>query len=261
MANTQNSGFGLFLGALGCAAIGATVALAFGSSEPTPIATASGDLTQQLDGLVVRIESLEGAAQSPTPAIGPEPHRREPAVQVDLSTLEERLAKLEAAVDWLQQNRPPAERTVPKPAKAEDPIAHAQKLDRHRQAILSSTTDEQAKVDAWSQLRFEKDSWTDAVVQQMVHIGLSSSDPEIRANVWRQADGRSRSDLLVPALLQAVQHDTSTDAREEAAETLVGYHDRPHVIATIRSLLLTEQEEGIRRYFEEAIRDANRTGR
>lgn len=60
----------------------------------------------------------------------------------------------------------------------------------------------------------------------------------------------------MPALLQAVQYDAVTAVREEAAETLVEYAARPQVLATIQQLLRSEQDEGVRRHLEEAVRDA-----
>ena len=176
---------------------------------------------------------------------------------------EERLARLERSVQAAldrgdpQESGGSADRPLDRPEAL--PADTAQRIEAWQNAIVGGANTEAERLQAWRGLRGHENAYTDAVVAQMVHLGLTASDPETRADVWRQADGRTKHDALVPALLQAVQSDADRRVREEAAETLVEYSDRPAVEASLRQLLASETDEGVRRYLRAGVERAERT--
>lgn len=177
--------------------------------------------------------------------------------------VDDRLGRLEAAVDELLQEARAraAEREAAAAAEAQreferqerrrlDALASKERIATRQNEILDPRRTAEQKLQAWRDLRHRENAWNDAVVASMVDIGLRSDDPKIRADVWRQADARTQHDALVPALLQALRADAVAGVREEAAETLVEYRDRPAVAAAIDGLLANETNAGVRRYLE-----------
>ena len=100
--------------------------------------------------------------------------------------------------------------------------------EESRSTILDGAKTEAEKLSAWAALRSEEE-WGDSVVSEMIDIGVNSADADIRADVWRQADGRARNTLLVSPLLRALQSDPDDGVRSEAAETLENYLGEPGV--------------------------------
>ncbi len=266
MSSPRNSilgSFALMLGAFVCAAVGGAVALVFGSGDSGPVPEQSAaDTPAELERFAERLDLLEDRLSLAPAKAQPVAHRREEAADpVATLALAERIGRLERAVAELRS----AGSVVPEgraaelaraPRAAQDPAERLREIEGHQQRILDPRATEQQKLEAWGDLRRHEDGWNDAVVAQMVHLGLTSTDPIVRADVWRQADARAQHDALVPALLQALQNDADDQAREEAAETLVEYADRQGVRTTVQQLLASEQSEGVRRYLARAQENA-----
>ncbi len=148
----------------------------------------------------------------------------------------------------------------------EDPAAAAARQQREQarqredgqRTILDPNSTAAQKLAAWSMLRGIPDSYDDAVVAAMTEIGLSSPDAAVRANVWRQADGRSTHPAMGPALVQALQTDGEAEVRAEAAETLENYVDLPGVRQALEAAAQGDAEESVRRHAANSLRPQRR---
>ena len=193
----------------------------------------------------VALRADPGAATSVQRAAVPDPR---------LDDLLRRVAQLEA-----QRAQPTSER---RPTPLEEAQAEAERLQRRaardaeraagaapaRDKILDPRASESDKLAAWSVLRDAgPDAWTDAVVAEMARIGLTSPSAQVRADVWRQADARARSERLVPSLMQALVHDVDASTREEAAETLANYLDSPGVRAALEAAAANDADPNVKR--------------
>lgn len=114
-----------------------------------------------------------------------------------------------------------------------------------RTTVLDGTRTEQEKLEAWRALRGAEE-WGDTVVSEMIRLGETSEDPEIRADVWRQADGRDRNTLLVDPMLRALQSDPSPSVRSEAAETLGNYLSEPGVRDALEAAAAHDDSDDVR---------------
>jgi hypothetical protein len=160
-----------------------------------------------------------------------------------------RLDALEQAMARLSTNAvAPQQPAIVDPAadEATRRAAETKSVAEHQRAILVATTDAE-KMAAWKQLRGLENAYDDATVAVMVQVGLSSQDPLVRADVWRQADGHSTHPALAPALLQALRVDGEPRVREEAAETLEKYLDVPGVREALQAAVAGDSDEGVKR--------------
>lgn len=271
-ASSPTSPIGLVVGAILCAAVGAGTAVLM-QAEPTIVPASNPPATAAQNDLVTRIEQIEArlaagiAETAPAPANAAD---RTPArladeamdqrmtdVEQAVRAIQEELAKAQSLAQANRQARPRPTRPTRSPAELER--ERVRKVAAAQQAILDPTSTEQQKLKAWSNLRFHENAWDDALVSQMTHIGLTASDAATRADVWRQADGRSNHPALATALLQALQTDPEQEVREEAAETLVEYAGRqPSLLPTIQNLLANERDEDVREYLKRAVSQAQR---
>ncbi|MEM8714040.1 MAG: HEAT repeat domain-containing protein [Planctomycetota bacterium] len=110
---------------------------------------------------------------------------------------------------------------------------------------LDSNSTEAEKLEAWTRLR--SGGWTEDVVAEMVAVAQMTSDPEVRADIWRQADAEDRSLQLVQPLLHSLAHDPNASVRSEAAETLENYLDQPGVRAALEYALEHDPDQGVRK--------------
>ncbi|MBI5850546.1 MAG: HEAT repeat domain-containing protein [Planctomycetes bacterium] len=219
------------------------------------------DTLPALDDLTRRVVALE--------------QRTEPRVVVPTSAIErtERASLQDPRVDDLASRvaRLEAESARRDPGSvAESPRVAADDLERRRvaqqqlvatarNAILDPRATEAAKLEGWKQLRNGgPDAWTDAIVDEMVRIGLTSNDVNVRADVWRQADANARSERLVPGLLQALTGDADGRVREEAAETLENYAKLPQVRLALEAAAVNDPEEKVRRFARQSIEKGSR---
>ncbi len=217
-------------------------------AEAAPVSAGADELPHRLDSLEQRVAALAAAAAVPTPAVSSESPTadaaRAPALLVDAEA-RRRLEVLEQTVArWSQgarTNAPASDQAAEAAAAPPKPT-----LAELQHAVVAATA-EADKIAAWQKLRFESNAYDDAAVATIVQLGLSSKDPAIRADVWRQADGRSTHPALAPALVQALQVDGEARVREEAAETLVKYLDVPGVREALTAASSGDADEKVRR--------------
>ena len=91
-----------------------------------------------------------------------------------------------------------------------------------------------------------------AVADAAIQIVQSSTDAKVRADVWRHMHG-AKEPVLVPYLIQSLQYDTDESVRDEAAETLDDYRDRPEVVAALRAASTNDASEKVRRRAERSL--------
>lgn len=224
--------------------------------------TQSPGSTDALADVQRRVLALERKAETrvaTSPAEGTEAARA-PLHDERVDSLLARIERLEAA---LREQAVPE--TVPQPARTPEEdlarrrVAQQQLVATARNAILDPRATEAAKLEGWKQLRNGgPDAWTDAIVDEMVRIGLTSSDADVRADVWRQADANARSERIVPALLQALTGDADGRVREEAAETLENYARLPRVRLALEAAAANDPEEKVRRFAKRSLEQASR---
>lgn len=235
----------------------------FAAPEVVPAVAAATDVSPRLVDLEARVAQLAAAAAvSPAPVVAVARDRdeplREPATPVDaearrrLDVLEHTVAKLAAGP---ARAGAPTERD--QATAAADAAAAKKSVAEHQRAIVHGANDAE-KLAAWRELRHQADSYDDAVVATMVQVGLSSQDAAVRADVWRQADGRSKHPSLPPALLQALQSDGEARVREEAAETLAGYLESPGVRAALTAAMSADADEKVRRQASRSLEPRGR---
>ena len=87
----------------------------------------------------------------------------------------------------------------------------------------------------------------------MVRIGETSEDEAVRADVWRQADGKDRNSLLVRPMLSALANDPSERVRSEAAETLQNYTGEPGVVPALRHAAKNDSSEEVRQEAQSSL--------
>ena len=113
--------------------------------------------------------------------------------------------------------------------------------------MLDPVNDDMAKIRAWQNMRMNAaEYWSDAVVAEAVRIGTTAEDPQIRADIWRQAHANHTHPLLLQPLLQALTTDPDRSVREEAAETLDLYLDQPGVPETLQTASQYDADPGVR---------------
>jgi hypothetical protein len=217
--------------------------------------------------LRARVEQLEAESRTPAPVVTAVPVQRaetaerQPAPADSDPALAQRLAALERAIGVLQQ-RADQRDASPAPAsvvKQPDPVERERRVKDNQQVILDPRSDDKTKLTAWGQLRGLGDSWNDAVVATMTHLGLTSTDAKVRADVWRQADGGSRvHPVMCNALLQALGGDRDANVRDEAAETLENYLGQPGVREALELASRSDLDEKVRRRAVETLSRADR---
>ncbi|MDH3420081.1 MAG: HEAT repeat domain-containing protein [Gammaproteobacteria bacterium] len=122
------------------------------------------------------------------------------------------------------------------------------------ETIMSPVATEREKVMAWGMLRGNAaDYWTDSIVAEMVRIGLTSSDPQVRADVWRTAHAAHTHPLLLQPLLQTLSSDPDENVRAEAAETLDLYLDEPGVRAALESAAASDPDADVRQQAQTSL--------
>lgn len=96
-----------------------------------------------------------------------------------------------------------------------------------QQVVMSADTSTSEKLEATGRLRRENAA-SPEIVATMLGLYASSTDPNIRADVFRQLDGVSDPALRDPLLL-ALAEDDNARVREEAADALSAFRDDPDV--------------------------------
>jgi hypothetical protein len=267
----------LLVAVLIAAAVGAATAVAvsrgpWGAGGPAP----AGDFEAAVQQLSQRLERLErreplvgrGPAAPVLVAAGGEVTREEgerdgdTVRRVPLGDGGAALARLDARLSLLERERQErldesARREREKAVRqAEDERRRQESTVSARETILDASASIADKSQAWRRLR--SGGWTDAVVQEMVRLAQSSTDPAFRADVWRQADARERNLLLVPPLLQALGQDAEAAVREEAAETLENYLDQPGVRQVLETAARSDPDADVRRQAQAVLSSGRR---
>ena len=217
--------------------------MTYSRPEPTPLISPS---SERIDEIVIRLERLENRLTEintqPAPASGSqaEPVTNESSGGQDIFGLDERLARLEQ----IEQDRQDAAQR-----RAEERrLQLAQMTAAATEVMMNPIADDQMKAGAWGQIRMNAaDAWTDVIVAEAVRIGTTSPNPQMRADIWRQAHAGRTHPLLLQPLLHAMANDTERTAREEAAETLDLYLDQPGVREALQAASQYDADPGVRR--------------
>jgi len=222
---------------------------------PPPAASLDAELAliqERLDALEQSV--LRASPRQATGDVAPDAER--PAARVaepereliDAARIDEIAARVGRIEQQLAALAAPAARADAPldPTPAELAVRRAARVAESQTTILDPRADEAAKLRAWAYLRAVEDSWTDSVVAEMIRIGAGSADPLRRADVWRQADARTKHQALAPALLQALASDPEPKVREEAAETLANYLERPEVRPALEHAAAHDADDDVR---------------
>lgn len=258
------------------AAVGAVAATFATRAFPPPANTPVSEVAAELQRLGDRLSALERSAAvaahdgtRPLPVTGhvggDDASARSVASEAALAELQRRLGAIEQRLATLPD---PATTTAGNaasagqnagattPAAVSPEVANA---ELRRQLLTAAS--EADKLKAWRTMRGQAGSWDDATVAEMVRVGLSARDSTVRADVWRQADGRDRHAALVPALLQAMASDPDAEVREEAAETIANYFDHPGVAAALAQTASSDAEPRVRRQAQDSIAEGEKQQR
>jgi flagellar biosynthesis GTPase FlhF len=205
-----------------------------------------GPLIERIERIEQRLDVLEGASVRPASDL------RESADDADSTEslpadLYQRVARLET----IEQDRQEEAR---RQAEQRRVIEEARRAERAQLAAAAAATmmdpaaDDQSKAQAWQRMRMSApDAWTDEVVAEAVRIGMSSQDPQLRADIWRQAHANHTHPMLLQPLLQALASDANNFVREEAAETLDLYLDQPGVREALELAAQYDAHPSVRR--------------
>jgi len=230
------------LASMGLAAVVAQ--LMSSRNEPTLLADPSDDRVEEI---VIRLQQLEQRlleAETEAALVSAYEPRGGPVVArvsgQDPYDIDERLARLEE----IEQTRQEAAQR-----RAEERrLQVAQISAAATEIMMNPTAEDQMKGAAWGQLRMNAaEAWTDVIVTEAVRIGATSTNPQLRADIWRQAHAGVAHPLLLQPLLYAMMNDPERSAREEAAETLDLYLDQPGVREALQATSQYDADPGVRR--------------
>ena len=118
-------------------------------------------------------------------------------------------------------------------------------LESAKAVIFDPNADLVAKLEALRVLR-RMSARSDDVVRQMVSVYYSTTNPDARADIFRQLHGMTLPELKRP-LLEAVSNPNEfPKVKEEAAETLEGYLTDANVRAWLEHLAKNDENEAVR---------------
>jgi len=113
--------------------------------------------------------------------------------------------------------------------------------------ITNPAATEQAKVAAWGMVSASgADYLTDSIVVEVTRIGMTSADPNVRADIWRIARATETHPLLLQPLLQALASDPDGNVRAAAARALDQYLDEGGVIEALESAAQYDPDAAVR---------------
>ena len=132
-------------------------------------------------------------------------------------------------------------------------IAETLRWDEERNPAAAAATitnpaaTDRDKVAAWGMIHASAaDYWTDSIVTEMTRIGMTSADPNVRADIWRSARAGRTHPLLLQPLLQALASDLDGNVRVAAARTLDQYLDDPGVREALQSAAQYDPDAAVR---------------
>jgi len=231
-----------------------------GSQGQPSVAAASpsdidlGPLTARVAALEQQVgktalEASEPRIEVPVPVTGaPVPDRSTAAAIVELST---HLARVEAELAELKAKsevRAVVDPIIPNSRPSPEAIDAALEQLTLRARDVAAT--EEQRLAALRELRGKtRPDGLDArlaVLDDMLVLAQNSTDPAVRADVWRQLSNVTDPRLKQP-LLDALAFDKDAKAREEAAETLAGFLPDAKVEAALRQALQNDASEDVRK--------------
>lgn len=227
-------------------------------SVPVPVAAANPALEQRLEELQREIELMRERPVPAAPASADSglESRREATAAHDarLAEIERQLANLTKVQQQLQTAaaaRSTDQRLPNSPAERE--AEQAVRREKSSQTFLSLSASENERLLALRELRgLGKGARGGAVADAAIRLVQSSSDPKIRADVWRQMS-RANEEVLVPYLIQSLQFDADPEVREEAAETLGDYPTHGDAVAALRAASENDAEQRVRQQCKESL--------
>lgn len=226
-----------------------------GAEEPSGQAVVSlssnavpSDVAARMEAIEDRLAELEMVPVLVRQPVSPDPVATRASVVARLAKMEESVAALKAAAK--SRVLPSGHLTAARQDR--EPTDRSLRHESARFSVLDPTLGDDAKLIAWRELR-SAEIWGDDVVLEMIRIGQSSQDPSIRADVWRQAHGRDRNELLVLPMMDAMRNDLNSRVRAEATETLADYKDRTDVLAALQFSAANDPDERVRREALESL--------
>jgi HEAT repeat protein len=122
--------------------------------------------------------------------------------------------------------------------------------------IMKPAAAEQDKAAAWGMIHASAaDYWTDSIVAEATRIGMTSTDPNVRAAIWRHARATRTHPLLLQPLLQALASDPDGNVRAAAARTLDQYLDETGVREALESAAQYDPDAEVRQRAEASLAD------
>jgi len=128
-------------------------------------------------------------------------------------------------------------------------------LEAWTKTALDSSMNSRDRLAALRRLRSE-DSRNHEVVLAMVELYKEEPSSRIRADIFRQLNGVTAPELLLP-LVDAVADETEPAVREEAAETLAHYLPNPQVTEWLEYLREHDPDEDVREQARESLEDSS----
>lgn len=171
------------------------------------------------------------------------------ALRKQITSLDKRLRVLEKGANEDKRGRAERQRQTARGERAleasirEDPSGAA--LEKVRAQAMVNAGDAEQRLAALRALRGVNGGRNEAVVASMIQLARTSQDGEVRADIWRQMSGARDAQLIAP-MIQALRNDSHVSAREEAAETLGDFRDRPDVRAALEYASKHDKDEGVR---------------
>jgi hypothetical protein len=216
-----------------------------------PAMSVETDLKVLRDEVAALRDSMTRADSSPpsTPNTAPTPEAESPdgvtlrQVHEWVWGLEQRLVELEQSVAAARSS--PATTAPPAPD-----------IVQSRQIALNPQAGASERLQALRALR-TANARTPDVVQAMLHMQATSTDPNVRADVFRQLSGVS-DPIMKPHLINGVLKDDNPKVREEAAETLAPFWADPYVQSALRSAAENDPDEDVRTQAAETLRKRRR---
>src|SRR4030095_5798440 len=110
--------------------------------------------------------------------------------------------------------------------------------------VLNGQNDPQDRLSALRELR-ERNGRDAQVAAAMAMLARTTTDPQIRADIFRQLNGM-KDPSLKPVLMEALQRDSSDEVRQEAAETLADHGGDPAVAALLATVSRADKDPEVR---------------
>lgn len=255
----------------------AALFVAFGDRPQAPAATgAEGDsqiaadrlskIEQRLAELAADIESI-GRDQAARPALetagGPPARQTMPQAagyQAGLRALNGRIDRLEKAfrrMALMGAGQAVTRRIEDRFKSLVDEATRRKRIQEQQQHAKNPSATEQERLRALRELRRMGKGAREVVLSEMILLGQTSPSAATRADVWRQLSGVTDPRLL-PPLLTALAHDPDDKTREEAAETLGDFRNRPEARQALEHAARNDASEDVREQARHALGNRRR---